>query len=151
MHSPNPFPRSRMHPTTLLLAALFVICGLTACSGNSAAGGGGVQGLVVTPDDQLDFGVDMAQRQLWSEALFRFQQASKKDPTNPRIFNNLAVAAEAVGDFEQALEYYREALRLAPSDREIRGNYARFVEFYRAFRPEDPEEGEAEAEEDGGS
>ena len=33
---------------------------------------------------QLSFGVDMAKRGLWSEALFRFSEAEKLDPREPR-------------------------------------------------------------------
>ncbi len=83
---------------------------------------------------QLNFGVKMAQQGLWNEALFRFHQAELADPSNPRIRNNLAVAYEATGDFEKALSYYKQALEAAPNDRTLRGNYARFVEFYQAFK-----------------
>ena len=88
----------------------------------------------IKPGDQLAFGVEMAKRGLWNEAYFRFEQALKLDPTNPRILNNLAVAAEARGNFEGALKHYQEALRLAGSDIEIKRNYARFVEFYQSFK-----------------
>ncbi|MCH9648608.1 MAG: tetratricopeptide repeat protein [Deltaproteobacteria bacterium] len=93
--------------------------------------------------EQLEFGVNMARRQLWSEALFRFEQAAKLEPTNARVYNNLAVACEATGRFDEALEFYRQALRLAPSDRTVKANYSRFVEFYQTFKPEDEEESSA--------
>jgi tetratricopeptide (TPR) repeat protein len=83
---------------------------------------------------QLAFGVDMARRGLWKEALFRFQQAEKLEPENPHIQSNLGVAAEAAGQFDKALEYYQKALRLAPNDKGIRTNYTRFVEFYQGFK-----------------
>ena len=98
---------------------------------------------------QLQFGTDMAKRGLWSEALFRFRQASRLDPGNARILNNVAVAYEALGLFDQALEAYRQALAVSPSDRELRENYSSFVDFYQNFRP--PEEREAEAEAGGDS
>ncbi len=84
---------------------------------------------------QLAFGVQMAKRGLWSEALFRFKQAARKDPGNPRILNNMAVAYEALGNFEKALDNYQEAIRSDPGNRELKRNYSRFVEFYRAFKP----------------
>ncbi|MEA2601478.1 MAG: hypothetical protein QOF89_2470 [Acidobacteriota bacterium] len=83
---------------------------------------------------QLAFGVDMAKRGLWKEALFRFQEAERIDPENPRIQSNLAVAAEAAGQFDKALGYYQKALRLAPNDKGIRTNYTHFVEFYQGFK-----------------
>jgi Tfp pilus assembly protein PilF len=43
--------------------------------------------------------------------------------------NNLAVAYEANGDFDNALKEYREALRLDRANQYIQKNYSRFVEF----------------------
>ena len=97
-------------------------------------------------DEQLAFGVDMAKRGLWSEALFRFRQAEKAQPGNPRVLNNLAVAYEAVGLFEEALATYQQALKADPANRELRRNYARFIEFYQAFKPEEEAAEEPEAE-----
>lgn len=97
--------------------------------------------LQAADNEQLDFGVQMAKRGLWSEALFRFKQAEKTQPGDPRILNNLAVAYEAVGLFEEALETYKQALKADPANRELRRNYARFIEFYQSFKPDDePEE-----------
>lgn len=89
----------------------------------------------VTAAEQMSFGVDMAKRGLWREALFRFQRARQLDPNLPRVLNNLAVAYEAVGDFDRALEHYKMALAADPSNRDLKKNYARFVEFYQSFRP----------------
>lgn len=86
-------------------------------------------------ESQLAFGVEMAGRGLWSEALFRFRQAQKRSPEDLRVLNNLAVALEATGRFDEALEVYRAALKVAPGDRSLKQNYARFVEFYQGFRP----------------
>ncbi len=93
-----------------------------------------------SPEAQLAFGVQMAKRGLWSEALFRFKQAARKDPANPRILNNMAVAYEALGNFDKALDYYQDAIRSDPGNRELKRNYSRFVEFYRAFKPAEPDE-----------
>jgi tetratricopeptide (TPR) repeat protein len=84
---------------------------------------------------QLSFGTQMAQRGLWNEALFRFRQAEKLGSGNPRVWNNLAVAYEATGNYEEALKSYRRALELAPGDLGIKRNYSRFVEFYQSFKP----------------
>lgn len=84
--------------------------------------------------EQIAFGVNMARRGLWREALFRFREAERLDPGNPRLLSNIAVAYEAVGDFEKALEYYQRAVKADPASREIKTNYARFAEFYQAFK-----------------
>ncbi len=96
-------------------------------------------------DQQLAFGVQMAKRGLWSEALFRFRQAERTQPGNPRVLNNLAVAYEAVGLFDEALETYKAALKADPANRELRRNYSRFIEFYQAFRPDEESEQEIPA------
>ena len=89
--------------------------------------------------DQVAFGVNMAGRGLWNEALFRFKQAEKTQPGNARILNNLAVAYEAVGLFDEALGHYKRALKADSSSREVKRNYSRFVEFYQAFKPDEKE------------
>jgi hypothetical protein len=97
-------------------------------------------------DAQIQFGIDMARRGLWSEALFRFKQAERVEPGSFRIYNNLAVAYEANGLFDEALDYYQRALQAAPSNRELRRNYSRFIEFYQSFKPRDEQPGAPEAE-----
>lgn len=112
------------------------------------------------PVDQLRFGTQMAERGLWSEALFRFRQAQESDPDNPKILNNIAVSLEALGMYDEALEVYREAVETGPGLEEAKRNYARFVEFYQAYKggeandeseatelAEDDADGEAEVEE----
>lgn len=104
-----------------------------ACSANSGNSRNGQSAA------ELKFGVDMARRGLWSEALFRFHEAELSDPQNPHVQNNLGVAYEASGNFDRALEHYKRALQLSPNNREVRSNYARFVEFYQSFKG--PEKG----------
>jgi Tfp pilus assembly protein PilF len=84
--------------------------------------------------EELAFGVQMAQRLLWSEALFRFRQAEKLEPGNVRAMNNIAVALEAIGRFEDALAAYQTALKADPTNVELKRNYGRFVEFYQSFK-----------------
>lgn len=103
----------------------------------TSACGGATPEPAIAPN-QLEFGVQMARRGLWNEALFRFRQAERHAPQNPRVINNIAVAHEALGQFDQALDYYQRAVKAAPSNAELRRNYSRFVEFYRNFKP-DPE------------
>ncbi|MDX1998794.1 MAG: tetratricopeptide repeat protein [Thermoanaerobaculia bacterium] len=88
-----------------------------------------------TVEEQLKFGVDMARRGLWKEALFRFEQAHRLDPNNGRVLNNMAVALEAAGRYEDALAAYQRAIRLDPANADLKRNYARFAEFYQSFKP----------------
>ncbi|HVT60899.1 MAG TPA: tetratricopeptide repeat protein [Thermoanaerobaculia bacterium] len=113
---------------------------LLSCSSLLAAACGG-HGGSASSAAEIAFGVDMARRGLWSEALFRFHAAERADPGNPRVQNNLGVAYEAQGNFDQALEHYKKALQLSPQNKEMRANYARFVEFYQGFRSADKGKG----------
>jgi len=81
------------------------------------------------PATQQDFGVEMARMNLWREAQFRFKRAVDLNPANAMAHNNLAVALEANGNFDDALKEYREALRLDRSNSYIQKNYSRFTEF----------------------
>jgi hypothetical protein len=78
---------------------------------------------------QENFGVNMARMNLWREALFRFKRAVQMSPGDPMAHNNLAVAYEANGDFDNAAKEYREAMRLDKSNQYIQKNYSRFIEF----------------------
>jgi len=78
---------------------------------------------------QENFGVSMARMNLWREALFRFKRAVQITPDNAMAHNNLAVAYEANGDFENAAKEYREAMRLDKTNQYIQKNYSRYVEF----------------------
>ncbi|MEO8502695.1 MAG: tetratricopeptide repeat protein [Acidobacteriota bacterium] len=83
---------------------------------------------------QLDFGTKMAQRGLWNEALFRFRQAELLEPDNIHAIGNVAVALEAVGKFDDALVAYQRALKVDPSNLEVKRNYGRFAEFYQSYK-----------------
>ena len=108
----------------------------------TASGVADAQKRKVAPEarQQWQFGVDMANRGLWSEALFRFEQARRIEPEHPKLLSNIAVAHEALGLFEEALNYYQQALRLAPRERDVRRNYSRFVEYYQNFKGNSAEE-----------
>lgn len=80
-------------------------------------------------ETQKQFGVRMAKMNLWREAMFRFKRAVEMQPDDAMAHNNLAVAYEANGDFDNAAKEYREALRLDRANQYIQKNYSRFVEF----------------------
>lgn len=114
-----------------LLVGLSLSIAISGCSGTRSPAESGTSAA-----DQLRFGVEMARQGLWQEALFRFERANSLDPGNAKILNNLAVSQEANGQFQEALETYREALRVDPRSPDLKQNYARFVDFYENYRPE---------------
>ena len=98
---------------------------------------------VIKPQHEVSFGVKMAQRGLWAEALFRFRAAEKMGDTRSAVYNNIAVACEALGLFEEAQDYYKKALDTDPKSVPLRRNYSRFVEFYQSFQPDERGDGES--------
>ncbi len=93
------------------------------------AAGCGHNADLTRPATQDNFGVQMAKQNLWREALFRFRRVVQLNPSDPMAHNNLAVAYEANGDFDNARKEYLEALKLDRSNQYIQKNYSRFVEF----------------------
>ena len=76
----------------------------------------------------VEFGISVAQRGLWREAIYRWDQASKIDPSYAAAFNNLAVAYEHEGEFDKARKAYERALELDPENQMVRQNYELFKE-----------------------
>jgi Tfp pilus assembly protein PilF len=76
----------------------------------------------------VEFGIQVAQRGLWREAIFRWEQAAKIDPTYAAAYNNLAIAYEHEGDLDKARGAYEKALELEPDNAFIKQNYELFRE-----------------------
>jgi Flp pilus assembly protein TadD len=77
---------------------------------------------------QVAFGIDVAQRGLWREAIYRWEKAAELDPTYAEAFNNLGVAYEHEGQLEKARQAYEKALGIEPNNVQIRQNYELFKE-----------------------
>ena len=78
--------------------------------------------------EQVEFGVNVAQKGLWREAIYRWERAVEIDPTYAAAFNNLAIAYEHEGQFEKARKAYERATELDPNNAMIRQNYDLFRE-----------------------
>jgi Flp pilus assembly protein TadD len=78
--------------------------------------------------EQVEFGIKVAQNNLWNEALYRWQKATELDPNYAAAWNNLAIAYEHEGKFEEAKKAYEKALQLEPKNLMIRQNYDLFKE-----------------------
>ncbi len=99
----------------------------------AAASGSGGESAAHGARGELEQGVKAAQRGYWQEALYRFQRADAAKPQDPEILNDLAVALEAVGRYDEAKAVYERALRAAPNDRNLKRNKAFFDEFYTTY------------------
>jgi Tfp pilus assembly protein PilF len=77
---------------------------------------------------EVDFGITVAQKGLWREAIFRWKKAVELDPSYAAAWNNLAIAYEHEGQFESARDAYEKALKLDPNNNFIHQNYDFFKE-----------------------
>jgi len=77
---------------------------------------------------QVAFGINVAQRGLWREAIYRWEKAVELDPTYAEAYNDLAIAYEHEGQLDKARKAYDKALELAPNNSQIRQNYELFKE-----------------------
>jgi Flp pilus assembly protein TadD len=77
---------------------------------------------------QVEFGIAVAQRGLWREAIYRWERATEIDPTYAAAHNNLAIAYEHEGDLNKARAAYEKALELEPNNALIKQNYELFRE-----------------------
>lgn len=77
---------------------------------------------------QVEFGIAVAQRGLWREAIYRWVRATEIDPTYAAAHNNLAIAYEHEGELNKARASYEKALELEPNNALIKQNYELFRE-----------------------
>jgi Tfp pilus assembly protein PilF len=77
---------------------------------------------------QVDFGVSVAQKGLWREAIYRWERATEIDPTYAAAHNNLAIAYEHEGELDKARAAYEKAMKLEPNNSYIKQNYELFKE-----------------------
>ena len=108
-----------MRYTIGLLALLLLV----AASGTSAADDARKRA-----QSQAQFGIEVAQKGLWKEALYRWEKAVELDPRYAAAFNNLAVAYEHEGMFDKARQAYEKALELEPNNQHVKQNYEFFKE-----------------------
>ncbi len=76
-------------------------------------------------------GFAAAQDGQWLEARGHYQAADKLSAGDARILNNLAVTAEALGNFAEAKRCYEQALLLEPDNHRLKENFAAFKAYSR--------------------
>ena len=77
---------------------------------------------------QIEFGIAVAQRGLWREAIYRWERAAQIDPTYAAPHNNLGIAYEHEGELDKARAAYEKAIELEPNNSFIKQNYELFKE-----------------------
>jgi Tfp pilus assembly protein PilF len=77
---------------------------------------------------QVEFGITVAMKGLWAEAIYRWEKAAELDPSYASAFNNLAIAYEHEGQLDKAKKAYDRAIELDPKNTLIKQNYDLFKE-----------------------
>jgi Flp pilus assembly protein TadD len=90
-------------------------------------------------NEQINFGILAAQKDLWEEAFFRWQRAALSQPDSAAAHNNLAVAYERKGLWEEAKKEYELALKLSPKNSYIKANYDNFKKIYEGPGTKEPD------------
>jgi Flp pilus assembly protein TadD len=89
--------------------------------------------------EQVAFGISVAQKGLWNEAIYRWERAVTIDPTYAQAYNDLAVGYEHEGDLDRAQQAYEKALKLDPNNEQIKQNYDLFKEINERAAAKDKE------------
>ena len=79
---------------------------------------------------QVSFGILVAQKNLWREAVRTWERATEIDPTYAAAWNNLGIGYEQIGRFNDARKAYEKAIDLDPNNTLIRNNNDQFREIY---------------------
>ena len=108
----------------LLLLSAFILAAFQGCS----------RPLI---ENQLHFGIEAAQKDLWDEAIFRWKKVLVSNPKSTAAHNNLAVAYEKKGIWEEAKKEYELALSLAPENTYIKTNYQNFKKHYDLLKKDE--------------
>ncbi len=81
---------------------------------------------VMRTNSQMQFGIKAAQKELWNEAIFRWEKVLEIKPESGAAYNNLAVAYEKKGEWDKAEKAYEAAIKFAPKNKYIQLNYEKF-------------------------
>jgi len=88
-------------------------------------------------ENQLLFGAEAARKDLWDEAIFRWKKVIVSNPQSAAAHNNLAVAYEKKGLWDEANKEYEIALKLSPENKYIKSNYQEFKNYYDLKKKEE--------------
>ena len=111
-----------LYPAMKLRLALLLACVATASASPAFADARS------DAKAQVEFGISVAQRGLWREAIYRWEKATELDPTYAAAYNDLAIAYEHEGQLDKARKAYEKALELDPNNTQVRQNYELFKE-----------------------
>jgi Flp pilus assembly protein TadD len=75
----------------------------------------------------FEFANKLAKEGLWQEAYYRWQKSATPAGGSAALHNNLAVALESLGRYQEARGEYELAMKLAPGNAQIQNNFNLFT------------------------
>jgi Flp pilus assembly protein TadD len=87
--------------------------------------------------DQMKIGLWASRQNLWNEAIYRWRRILDLNPNSAAAHNNLAVAYETKGMWDEARREYDSALKLDPKNSAIKSNFEQFQKNLEVKKPED--------------
>ena len=109
-----------------LLIPLLIIAVFGACSS---------RGKMIQTEFQ--FANNLAKQGLWKEAMYRWQKVLDQGKESATIYNNMAIALEKMGKFDEAQEKYKKALKIAPNNPTVKSNFNKLKKYLRNEDDED--------------
>ncbi len=103
-----------------ILIPIMIIAVLVGCSAN--------KGLVKT---EFAFANKLAKEGLWKEAYYRWKRSLVEGQKNVAVFNNMAIALEKMGKFDEAETTYKKALAIAPNNPTVKSNLEKLQKYLR--------------------
>jgi len=103
----------------LLLPLILIIIVFSGCAANRSY------------RSDFSFANKLAEDGLWKEAYYRWNKVLEAGRKDAVIYNNMAIALEEMGKFDEAEKTYQKALELAPNNQTIKTNYDRMKKFLK--------------------
>lgn len=75
---------------------------------------------------EFNFANKLARQGLWKEAHYRWKKVLAAGNESAAVYNNIAVALEHMGRFDEAEEAYKKALEISPNNSSIDSNFKKY-------------------------
>jgi tetratricopeptide (TPR) repeat protein len=89
---------------------------------------------------EFAFANKLAKQGLWKEAHYRWKRVLAEGKESASVYNNIAIALEKMGKFGEAKASYQKALKLAPNNSTVKGNYEKLQKYLKNEDDEDDED-----------